>query len=214
MFTSLFTALTFWINLSGSIPVSPLPQTSHILAQHEMSLNDRQPNKWVDSIFKDNILLNMSYMEGKINNPTRIDWQKVEEPFHYEFTLAPNQTFAFHNDVLNQYQGKVSQTTNAHFNSQEGFKSDGYLVGDGVCHLASLINWAAKDAGLSTLAPTNHNFAVIPDVPREYGVAIYDNPNTKSENAKENLYITNNHSSSVTFKFDYDGDKLKVSVTD
>lgn len=177
-----------------------------------MPLNDRYPVPSVSQVFKDNILLNMAYMENKVADPKNVNWGEVESPFHYQFTLKPGQTFAFHDAVLTQYSATVVQTTNAHFNGAEGFKSDGYLYGDGVCHLASLINWAAQDANLEVYAPTNHNFANIPDVPKKYGVAIYDSPNSKEASATENLYVTNNQSKDVTFNFDYDGNGLKVTV--
>ena len=105
-------------------------------------------------------------------------------------------------------------TTNAHFNYQDGFKSDGYLTGDGVCHLASLMYWAAKDAGLTAYAPTSHDFAIINGVPREYGVSIYSVPDDFDTSARQNLYIQNNLNFPVAFIFNYDGfDKLTVSIT-
>jgi vancomycin resistance protein YoaR len=110
--------------------------------------------------------------------------------------------------VLPQFTGKVTQTMNAHFMWDEGFKSDGWLTGDGVCHLASLIYRAAKDAGLETLAPTNHNFADIPEVPKEYGVSIF------ARNPQQNLYITNTFDKPVQFAFTYDGTNLTVKVID
>lgn len=151
-------------------------------------------------------------MKGTQGNPKHIDWSKIEAPFHYEFTLEPGKTFAFQDVVFDKYSGKVEKTTNAHFNAQEGFKSDGYLFGDGVCHLASLINWAAKEANMDVEAPTKHDFAVIPDVPKEYGVAIYNAPGAVQTDASENLYITNNKANPVKFSFDYNGKDLKVAV--
>lgn len=178
-----------------------------ILASHQMSLEKRYY-----PVQKENILLNMAYLDGRVRQKADINWNEIQKPFEYQFNLEPGQTFAFHDDVLPEFQGKVVKTTNAHFNSQEGFKSDGYLFGDGVCHLASLIYWVAKDAGLSAVAPTNHNFMAIPEISREYGVSIYNNPSTKGSNAKQNLYITNNKDNPVTFKFEYNGDNLKASV--
>lgn len=198
--------LSTFLNLQGTIAPK-----EHILASHQLSLEDRQPDRFVNGVFKDNILLNLSYMEGKTKYSS-VDWNEVRKPFHYQFELAPGQVFAFHDTLLPQYQGKVTKTTNAHFNSQEGFESDGYLVGDGVCHLASLIYWVARDANLEAVAPTNHNFAAIEDISREYGVAIYNYPGQNDTSAKQNLYITNNLSNPVVFKFDYDGTKLQVSI--
>ncbi len=187
------------------------PKT-HTLAQHEMSLEDRYPEKSVNDIFKDNILLTIDYMKGQAPQSKTINWHDVEKPFAYEFTLKPQETFAFHDDVLSDYKGKVTRTTNAHFNAQEGFKTDGYLFGDGVCHLASLFYWTAKDAGLTAKAPTNHDFHTIPDIPKEYGVAIYSLPGQTGTNELQNLYVTNPLEKPVTFRITYDGGTLKASV--
>ncbi len=184
-----------------------------VLASHTISLENRYPEKYVNAVFKDNILLNIVYMKGKINKPSEIDWKAIEKPFDYSLELRPNETFAFHEDVLSEYKGKVNTTTNAHFNAQDGFKSDGYLTGDGVCHLASLIYWVAKDALLNAKAPTNHDFMPIPQVPKEFGVSIYYYPGRSSENAAQNLYITNNSQNDINFKFDYDGKNLTFSIT-
>lgn len=185
--------------------------TEYIMASHEMSLEDRYPVKSVSDVFKDNILLNLAYLRGVVS-AKEIKWDEIKKPFHYEFKLEPNKTFAFHDDILDQYKDKIAKTTSAHFNSQEGFKTDGYLFGDGVCHLASLIYWVAKDANLDVKAPTNHDFMAIPEISREYGVSIYSNPQSKGSNAQQNLYITNNKGKAITFKFEYNEDKLKVSI--
>jgi VanW like protein len=169
-----------------------------VRAEREFSLTDRYPDPGVNEVFRYNILHTLSLMNSK----------------SYSFTLNPGKVFAFHEDVLPEFKGKVTQTMNAHFNYTDGFKSDGYLTGDGVCHLASLIYWAAKDAGLSALAPTNHSFANIPEVPKEYGVSIYYNPATHDSNAQQNLYITNTFDKPVEFAFAIDGTNLSVKVMD
>lgn len=199
------------VSISAQL-VTPLPP-EHIIASHEMSLEDRYPVKSVSDVFKDNILLNLAYLRGNISYKD-IKWDKVKKPFKYEFKLGPNKTFAFHDDLLDEYKNKVEKTTNAHFNSQEGFKTDGYLFGDGVCHLASLIFWVAKDAGLDAKAPTNHDFMPIPEIDKQYGVSIYSNPYSKGSNAQQNLYITNNKDKEITFKFEYNGEKLKASIVE
>ena len=184
-----------------------------VLSTHTMPLTDRYGNDFVNTVFKDNILLTMSYLDGQVKAKDPIDWANIEKPFHYEFTLNPGEEFAFHNDILPAYSGNIVKTTNAHFNYDDGFKSDGYLTGDGVCHLASLFYWAAKDAGLASYAPTNHNFAVIPDIPKEYGVAIFENA-AAHEGGETNLYITNNKEKPVKFVFDYKGENLKLAVVE
>jgi hypothetical protein len=126
--------------------------------------------------------------------------------------LQPGQVFAYHDAVLPEFAGKVVKTTNAHFDASEGFVSDGYLYGDGVCHLASLMNWSARDANLEVVSLVNHDFAHIPEVPREYGVSIYSAGGASVASEKQNLYIRNNLDTAVSFVFAYDGDRLTVSV--
>lgn len=188
--------------------------TDHVVSSHEISLNNRYPVESVSDVFKDNILLNLAYMDGKVKSKQDINWDEIKRQSSFEFRLEPNQVFAYHDDILDEYKDKVVKTTNAHFNAEEGFKTDGYLFGDGVCHLASLIYWVAKDAGLEALAPVNHDFMEIPEIGREYGVSIYSNPFSKGSNARQNLYVTNNKNKPITFRFDYVDDKLKVSVAE
>lgn len=196
-----------------SAQLSPIPISGNVLSSHEISLENRYPVKSVSDVFKDNILLNLAYMGSKITSKD-INWEQVKKPSHFEFRLDPNQTFAYHDDVLPEFKDKVAKTTNAHFNWTEGFKTDGYLFGDGVCHLASLIYWVAKDANLETLAPTSHDFMTIPEISKEYGVSIYSNPYSKGSNAQQNLYVTNNKDKAVIFKFEYSDEKLKFSISE
>lgn len=191
---------------------TPMLKSEKLLFKQEMSLENRHNVKIVNDVFKDNILLNMAYLRGESYRNKSVDFEKVRQPFKYEFKLEKGQTFAFHEDVLPEYKNSVVKTTNAHFNLQEGFKSDGYLVGDGVCHLASLIYITALFANLEATAPTNHNFAVIPDIPKEYGVSIYNQAGAESSNTMQNLYITNNRDNSITFRFEYQKEKLSLSI--
>jgi VanW like protein len=184
-----------------------------VLASREIDMEYRYGVPSVSKVFKDNILLNIAYLDGRVTSASQIKWDEIDRPFHSEFTLNPNEAFAYHDAILPEYQDRVVVTTNARFNKQDGFKSDGYLYGDGVCQLASLINWAARDALLEVTQYTNHDFAAIPEVPKQYGVAIYYNPNSKLASARENLYITNNQDKPVTFHFDYRDGQLKVSVS-
>ena len=185
----------------------------HVLAKHEFSMDDRYPVQSVSNVFKDNILLTLHYMAGDVD-PKHVSWDTVEKPFTYSFTLKPKETFAFHKDVLDKYKDSVVKTTNADFSSDQGFKSDGYLVGDGVCHFASFINLTAKEAGLDSYAPTNHDFANIPEVSKEYGVAIYDSPDNKSTSEEQNLYVTNTADKPVEFTFTYKDNKLEVTISE
>jgi hypothetical protein len=209
--------LTSVIGVQAALPAVPRPIQDRIwpdiqLSSHTISLENRYPVQSVSQVFKDNILLNMAYMRGYVRNGSVVDWNYVREPFIYQFILKPGETFAFHDTVFTAYQNQIVKTSGAHFNAQEGFLSDGYLYGDGVCHLASLISWSAKDAGLTVLAPTNHNFANIPEVPKEQGVSIYSSPYELNTSATQNLYITNNRSNNVVFVFKYDGTNLSTDV--
>lgn len=206
---SAFSILSF-----GQLTQAFSPPEPQVLSAHEFSMENRYHVKSVSDVFRDNILLNLAYMSGKVSGRKDINWDEIKRPFHYELSLKPGEVFAYHDDVLDQYKGKLGYTTRAHFNAEEGFKTDGYLFGDGVCHLASLIYWVAKDAGLDALAPTDHDFMAIPEIEREYGVSIYSNPYSSSSHAQQNLYVTNNKQKPVTFMFDYVDDKLKVSVTE
>jgi len=188
------------------------PADVNLLSAQSISLEKRYDQKFVNDVFKDNILLNIAYLSGRVAKKEDINWQEIEKPFEYEFTLMPDKTFAFHSDVLERYESSLVKTTNARFSFDDGFKSDGYLMGDGVCHLASLIYWVSQTAGLTAYAPTNHNFAVIPEIDKEFGVSIYKIPGNYSANAMQNLYITNNKKNPVVFEFTYRNSQLKFSV--
>ena len=183
------------------------------LSSKSFSLEERSVNKFVNEIFKDNILLTLNYMDGRIKTKSDIVWEDVTKPRSYQFELKPQETFAFHDQILEGYDNNGVKTTNAHFNYQDGFKSSGYLFGDGVCHLASLLYWASLDAGLTVHSPTDHDFAKINEVPKEYGVSIYYMPGGFEKSARQNLYITNNLDTPVSFIFSYDGKVLSVDVT-
>jgi hypothetical protein len=182
------------------------------LASKTFSLENRYGNTFVNDVFKDNILLTLKYMDGSVKSKSEVSWPEVEKPFHTEFTLNPGEAFAFHDQALPEYSDSVVKTTNAHFNSDDGFKSDGYLVGDGVCHLASFIHWVALDAGLDSVSLVRHDFAKINEVPKEYGVSIKYMPGAFDNSSRQNLYIVNNKEKPVTFVFNYDGTNLTVSV--
>jgi len=183
-----------------------LGASSALLASHSINLENRWDDQFVNDVFKDNILLTLYYLDNKINDKTQIDWGKINQPLKVEFTLKPTETFAFHENTLKEYSDNLVKTTNSHFIGSEGFRNSGHLIGDGVCHLASLMYWVAKDAGLETYNPSDHNFAKINEIPKEYGSGIL------SPNPLGNLYIVNNLEKPVTFSFDFDGKNLTVAV--
>ncbi len=192
-------AMILIINPNGVVPPKALSQASY-------SLSNRYSNTFVNDVFSDNILLTIAYLDGKVKKGESISWEAVRLEGKAKFTLKPGETFAFHDAVLDKYKGKIAVTTNAHFNSSEGFKSDGWLIGDGVCHLASFMYVVAKDAGLEVEAPTSHDFAVIPNIEKKDGVSIY------AENTLQNLYITNNKSVEIIFVFVHKKNALTIRI--
>ncbi len=212
MITNLIATILTTFVLGGNIAL-PQNESKIVLSERQFSLENRYAVKSVNEVMKKNILLNMAYLQGTVSSKSDINWDKVTSTFHFEKTLNPGSTFAYHDIVRKEYLDKLAFTTNAQFNSSDGFLSDGYLYGDGVCHLASLINWAALDAGLTTVVPKDHrSVAHIPDVPDDYGVSIYMNKSAGA-GANNNLYITNTKDKPVTFHFEYDGTDLKVYIT-
>lgn len=192
--------------------VMPEKPSVKVLSEVKYSLANRYSDKYVNNVFSDNILLTLAYMNGKVKEGEQIPWNMVKSSGVKTLVLKPGQTFAFHDEVLEKYKGKVDVTTNAHFNSSQGFKSDGWLVGDGVCHLASFMYVAAIKAGLLSEAPTRHDFAPIPDVPKKQGVSIFYSPNNPSSSTLQNLYITNNQAKTIAFVFDHAKDNLNIKV--
>jgi len=190
----------------------PVVHKNKVLAQVNYSLSNRYGNTYVNDVFTDNILLTLAYMGGKIKPGQNIPWDSVKKSGSNTLYLKPGETFAFHDNALSKYKKSVVATTNAHFTSSEGFKSDGWLVGDGVCHLASFMYALTKKAGLASEAPTNHDFARIPDVPRELGVSIYYTPNDLASSTLQNLYITNSLNKPIAFIFTHDKGNLNIKV--
>jgi len=183
-----------------------LGASSAVLASHSMNLENRWDDQFVNDVFKDNILLTLYYLDNQINDKSEINWEQIQKPLKVGFTLKPTETFAFHEKTLAEYSDNVVKTTNAHFIGSEGFRNSGHLIGDGVCHLAALMYWVAEDAGLTAYSPSDHNFAKINEVPKEYGVGIL------SPNPLGNLYIVNNLEKPIAFSFDFDGENLTVAV--
>lgn len=211
LIATILTSLLLGVN--PNILPANLQEEKILLSERQLSLENRYAVKSVNEVMKKNILLNMAYLQGTVSKKSDINWDEVTSTFHFEKVLNPGSTFAYHEIVRQEYLTNLAFTTNAQFNASDGFLSDGYLYGDGVCHLASLINWAALDAGLKTVVPKDHrSVARIPDIPDDYGVSIYMN-RAAGTGANNNLYITNTKDKPVTFHFEYDGTDLKVYVT-
>jgi hypothetical protein len=208
MVNTIFNIIVFFVLIFHR----PAVPTNKVLSQVTYSLSNRYADNYINEVFSDNILLTLAYMSGKVKKGEQISWDKVKAPSTTKILIKPGQTFAFHDAVMKKYEGKIVSTTNAHFNFIEGFKSDGWLVGDGVCHLASFMYVASKEAGLLSEAPTRHDFAVIPEVPKELGVSIYYSPANLDSSTAQNLYITNNRSKTIAFVFNQKNDSLDIRV--
>lgn len=206
-------AMTMLFNSTvGIIPNDGYLSSAVKLGEKTISLKKRHEIQTVNVVFKNNILLTLKYLSNEYQRNDTPDWNQINKAFNYEFALQPNEMFAFHEDTFLEFKKKTVKSTAAHFNYEDGFQSDGYLYGDGVCHLASLLYWVAKNAGLDAIAPTNHDFMPIPQIPKEFGVSIYFQPGQTNANAQQNLYIANNKNSVVRFKIIYDGENLTAEI--
>ena len=186
---------------------------SVVLASQSYSMENRYNVPSVNQVFKNNILLTLKYMDGSVKSKSEISWPDVGKPFLTQFSLKPGEGFAFHDQILPTYKESIVATTNAHFNSSDGFLSDGWLFGDGVCHLASFMHVVALEAGLTSVSLASHDFAKINEVPREFGVSIKYMPGEFANSSRQNLYIINTLDKPVTFEFDYDGTDLTISIS-
>ena len=198
---------------SGQLRIEASQAQKIEIASKSMSLNLRYGGvELPENVYKDNILLNLAYLSGSVKSKNDINWDALHQPSTMEFSLEPGQRFAYHELISPEYKDNVAVAGKTNFGAGDGYKFEGGLYGMGVCHLASLIHWAALDAGLESVAPSNHDFYPIPEIPKEFGVAIFNSPDAPTASEKQNLYIKNNTDSKVTFKFDFDGVNLKVSV--
>lgn len=216
--TALASFLTASILTLSTVSAQPFdyaqgePKAQVELGSASMSLDNRYGYDASENAYKDNILLNLAYLSGEVKSKEDIDWEKIKKPFTLQFSLEPGQRFAYHDVIAAQYRDNVAVTAHTNFGAGDGYKYADGLYGMGVCHLASLIHKAALSAGLESIAPTNHDFYAIPEISKEYGVAIYSSPDSQSASERQNLYIRNNLDSRVDFKFDFDGDNLRVSI--
>lgn len=166
-----------------------------IMARQKLDLTILGYGQAATDILADNIRLNLHYFKG---DPRAV--KNLREPFTFSFTLEPGEVFAYHDQVLAEFKNATIKTQPSHFSNAEGYKTL-TLPGSGVCYLASLINWAASDAGLKVIALVNHDFETIPGVPRKYGTAIYFDGATETSR-RQNLYVVNNLDAPITFQFE------------
>lgn len=152
----------------------------------------------------DNMLLALRHLNGeRVALP--VDWEAVRQPFEVSFVLQPGQTFSFHPNVLPEFSSP-DVVLDLNFSSSRGYKTVGYLDGSGVCHLATLINWVASEAGLETRAPTRHIGGPVHDIPSEYDTAIL------TSQPEQNLYLRNTLSFPVEFVFEANSEEITLSI--
>lgn len=210
--------------------ISPIPANkivgenalqTEVLALKSLDLEKRHPNENVNQAFADNILLSLHYLKGDIDSfkkdkekvgPENIVWEKARGPFEAVFVLKSGDSFAFHENVREEYKDKPLITINSHFAYQEGYKAVAGLFGNGVCHLASLINWTASEAGLAVTSPVGHDFYPIPEVPQEYGTSILYWQGQDRNSCNQNLYLKNNLDVPLVFTFNVDEKEVNLKV--
>jgi hypothetical protein len=192
LITLVSTALTPASQAMGEL-LSPLPAIKEeVLAEHFLDLKVRSESDAVNEVFKDNILLALEY-------------------YGYSFILKPEEVFAFHANIASEFADLPVKTGGTNYTAKEGYKTILGLPGNGVCHLASLMNWTAADAGLEVTARVNHDFAPIPEVPREYGTSIRYMP-AGGNSQNQNLYIKNTFDFPVKFVFTTDSESVSLKI--
>lgn len=201
-------------SIIGSIEQTVVVQPKNeVIASKSLSLENRHATSSINEIFKKNILLNVAYIGGSVIDKNDINWDQITSEVSASFVLKPGETFAYHDHVYPKYEQSLTVAPKTYFNASDGYLFSGFLYGDGVCHLASIINWTAEDAGLEVEVPKLHSIAPIPDIPDEYGVSIYTIEGQKNSGTGNNLYITNNQESDIEFRISYKkGQDLQVEV--
>ncbi|MGI5826190.1 MAG: VanW family protein [Patescibacteria group bacterium] len=167
-----------------------------VLAEGVLDLSSRNPNKSINEGFKENILVNLGYLYKDRDR----------------LILQPGEVFAFHKNIHPDFKDAVIVTQESEYRSSEGYKPVAGLYGNGVCHLATLMNYAASQAGLEVMAMVSHDFAPVPGIDRKYGTSIKFYPNIGGTSERQNLYIRNTKDSPVEFKFSQEGDLLKLAI--
>ena len=174
-----------------------------ILSSESMDLTSRYPVESIGTGFAENILIALSYFASEDEEGKEI------LPDSFSLVLRPEDVFAFHKKgVLSEFKDSKIVSQESDFTTNYGYKVVAGLGGNGVCHLASLINKAALKAGLEVVAPVNHNFASIPGIEKEYGVSI----STRNAPDRQNLYIKNSFEYPVEMRFVVTDNVLTVEI--
>lgn len=180
---------------------------SQILSSGTMDLSYRYPVKSINDGFSENIFIALGYLSLRGDA-----LQAQGGDFSFSLVLNPGEVFAFHKNILPEFRQDKIITQESGFLKKEGYVSVAGLQGNGVCHLASLMNFVANGAGLEVIAPTNHNFAQIQGIDRKYGTSIYYLPNGGEISQRQNLYIRNNREYPAEFRFFLEENLLTFSV--
>lgn len=172
-------------------PVSEIREM--ILAEQSLDLKTRHRETQINEAFAFNILHALEFFPSPL-------------------ILRPNEVFVFHEMVLPEFEGDSLVSSQTRYLAKEGYQTVLGLPGNGVCHLASLMNWVASEAGLEVKAEVNHRFAPIPGVPEEHGTSIRYTPDGRLNSQKQNLYLKNNFDYPVEFIFETKGEALIFKI--
>ncbi|MBL7150763.1 VanW family protein [Candidatus Microgenomates bacterium] len=182
------------LNQKAGELLSPLSETQEeILAEHDLNLETRAKGPYVNEVFKFNIL-------------------HAIDLYNNGFVLQPNEVFAFHENIRLEFNDLPVKTGWTKYTAKEGYKTVLGLPGNGVCHLASLMNWVSSEAGLEVIARVNHNFAPVPEVPKEYGTSIRYMRDGSRNTKNQNLYIKNIFDFPVEFVFETDNRGVNLKI--
>jgi len=93
---------------ANTLSLSDTNYSTVSLSRKSFSLNTRYNSEFVNGVFKDNILLTLKYLDGKVKNKSEINWNDIQKPRSYQFTLKPGESFAFHDQILLEVITKLS----------------------------------------------------------------------------------------------------------
>jgi len=168
-----------------------LSKNETVLSSETMDLGSRYHVESISNGFMRNILINVWYLVGT-------------KPL----ILQPGEVFAFHKNILPQFKDEKIVTQESGFNSQDGYVAVAGLYGNGVCHLATLMNWVSSEAGLEVTALASHDFSPVPGIDRKYGTSIRYMPDGSRNSSGQNLYVKNTFDYPVEFKFSLENERV------
>lgn len=194
---------SFFMQLSSLYPqemwadfsLGALSKNQVVLSERALIFDEFNLGDYADGILSFNILRYFHFLKG---DAEEFVGNEVREPFEGRLVLNPGEVFAYHPEVLDEYQDAVAITPETDLSLADGYKALEGLSANGVCYSASLFNWVASEAGLEVVAKVNHDFFPVPGVPREYGTSIYHLAGSHSSRL-QNLYIRNSYEFPVEF---------------